>query len=65
MIDAENPTHSNWQVNVAGGWAGGDIAASKTLLNAEEMWRMNMLSSLAAAHLGARCVKPGELSLYT
>jgi len=52
-------------VNVAGGWAGGDIAASKTLLNAEEMWRMNMLSSLAAAHLGARCVKPDGLVVLT
>merc|ERR1711935_13714 len=52
-------------VNVAGGWAGGDIASSETLLNVEEMWRMNMLSSLAAAHVGSRCVKSDGLVVLT
>jgi len=47
------------KVNVAGGWAGGNVAATDTLNNFEEQWRMNTLSSLAAAHVGATRVNKG------
>jgi len=52
-------------VNVAGGWAGGDVSATETLANSVDMWNMNLMSSLAAAHVGARCAKPDGLVVLT
>lgn len=52
-------------VNVAGGWAGGDIADSETLQTVDEMWKMNVMSSVAAAHIGANRVTPDGLVVLT
>uniref|UniRef100_A0A8D8XWR3 Dihydropteridine reductase n=1 Tax=Cacopsylla melanoneura TaxID=428564 RepID=A0A8D8XWR3_9HEMI len=44
---------------VAGGWAGGNAAAKDFVKNADAMWRQSVWSSVLAASIAAKHLKPG------
>ena len=48
-------------INVAGGWAGGNAAASDWVKNADLMWKQSVWSSSISASIAARHLKEGGL----
>lgn len=50
-------------INVAGGWAGGNVADPHAAANAELMLRQSVFSSMAAAHIAAVTANPNALLL--
>ena len=52
-------------VNVAGGWAGGDVADPAMARNAELMVRQSIYSSVASAHVASVAGNEGSLLLLT
>ncbi|CAG0913723.1 unnamed protein product [Notodromas monacha] len=49
---------------VAGGWAGGNVAASDCIKNADMMWKQSVWSSLIAAHIAGTHLKEGGLVAF-
>jgi dihydropteridine reductase len=48
-------------VNVAGGWAGGDVASEETAANTQLMLEQSVYSSVVAAHVAAHFSQPNGL----
>lgn len=51
-------------VNAAGGWVGGDASDPEFLQKCRQMWEMNVESSILAASLAAKYLKPGGLCVF-
>ncbi|GIY76220.1 hypothetical protein CDAR_401961 [Caerostris darwini] len=50
---------------VAGGWAGGNIAAADVIKNADLMWKQSVWTSLISAKLASKFLKTGGLLTLT
>ncbi|KAJ1914797.1 hypothetical protein IWQ60_008676 [Tieghemiomyces parasiticus] len=50
---------------VAGGWEGGSIQSDQALASAEHMWQQSVQTSLIAAQIAARHLRPGGLLTLT
>lgn len=46
---------------VAGGWAGGNLLDPDLFKNTELMWKVSVQTSILAAHIAAKYMKPGGL----
>ena len=52
-------------VNVAGGWAGGNIAASDIVASSELMWKQSVQSSIIAGQVASQHMAPNGLLVLT
>ncbi|KAF8987658.1 hypothetical protein CPC16_000285 [Podila verticillata] len=52
-------------VCVAGGWAGGNAASPDLFATSELMWKQSVHSSLVAAHLASKALKPDGILTLT
>jgi dihydropteridine reductase len=52
-------------INVAGGWAGGDVASEETAANTQLMLEQSVYSSIVAAHAAAHYSAPNGLLVLT
>lgn len=52
-------------VNVAGGWAGGNLRSDELFDSVEKMLSMNYRSAVTAAHVGSKALKEGGLLVLT
>nr|AGU68130.1 6,7-dihydropteridine reductase [Strigomonas oncopelti] len=65
LLDFVGSSQIDSVVNVAGGWAGGDISQTTTARDVEVMFRQSVLSSVVAAHVYARIGAPSSLLVLT
>ncbi|TPX45351.1 hypothetical protein SeLEV6574_g03917 [Synchytrium endobioticum] len=58
-------THFDAMINVAGGWAGGNVASEDIFETTQKMYQQSTWTSLITAHLAAKFLKPGGVLVLT